>query len=341
MEILTTRQRFTPGDDCESRPCPGCVEIHGTRVRHLVLRGEPIQLLLPAFPGKSPNPRKVLGVLPDLGESLSLAYLDGMCGCIKACYPPGARVVICSDGRVFSDVVGIRDQDVTAYQRGLQAMIRRIGPDTLELFHLDDVYPQLNYDDMRSVLVARHGTDLAEIEHDVHQGGAALALYRGVTRFLVEDADRPDRQASRASIQRDSRARAYVVIQRSKAWGELLDEQFPDAVRLSIHPQACGSEKLGISLMDATDNWLTAWHSVAVDVGGRFLLMKRYQAESLDTELVYDGANPSHFRLKNPGSIPELVAAGRLPQACADQHTQHSHTPDPLVEGTHHESIVA
>ena len=30
-------------------------------------------------------------------------------------YPPGARITICSDGRVFSDLVGVCDKDVTNY----------------------------------------------------------------------------------------------------------------------------------------------------------------------------------------------------------------------------------
>ena len=37
------------------------------RVREAVTAGEPIRLVLPAFPAKSANPQKTLGPLPDLG----------------------------------------------------------------------------------------------------------------------------------------------------------------------------------------------------------------------------------------------------------------------------------
>ncbi|GAA4703915.1 L-tyrosine/L-tryptophan isonitrile synthase family protein [Phytohabitans rumicis] len=304
LHIITAQQRFTPGNECAVRPCPRCADVHGAKIQQQMARGEPLCFLLPAFPGKSPNPRKVLGVLPDMAEAVSLGRLDEMCRRIGAVYAPGAQVVICSDGRVFSDAVGIRDEAITAYQRALREMAGRIGPNTLALYHLDDVYPQASHEDMRATLTARYGEDLTLLKQWISEGGELLALYRGITRFLFEDADRPDRQDSRAARQRDSRARAYVVIQRSRAWGELVGRHFPDALRLSIHPQACGAKKLGISLMDATENWLTAWHGVAVDVGGRFLLMKRYHAESLGAELVHRDGRPSHFRLADPSSLP-------------------------------------
>lgn len=299
MDIVTANRRYTPGSACATRPCPRCAGVHGEKIRDRVSRGLPVRFLLPAFPGKSPNPRKVLGAIPDKAEELALEFLDETCRLIGSRYSPGAEIVICSDGRVFSDVIGIRDEDVTEYQRVLHELSGRIGRDTLRLYHLDDAYPTLDHDAMRVALLAGYGEDLATIKEKVGEGGEPLAHYRGVTRFLFEDADRPDRDDSRTARQRDSRRRAYEVIQRSTAWGELLRERFPDAVRLSIHPQACGAEKIGIGLLDADDNWLTPWHGVAVDVGGRFLLMQRHQAEGLGAELVHRDGRPSHFLLGN------------------------------------------
>lgn len=68
-----------------------------------VKNNTPIKLVLPAFPAKSPNRvDKVLGYLPDLGEELALAHLDGMCETIAEFYGPGAEVHIASDGIVYS-----------------------------------------------------------------------------------------------------------------------------------------------------------------------------------------------------------------------------------------------
>ena len=68
-----------------------------------VERKEPIRMLLPGFPFKSPNQKdKVLGVLPDLGEELALKHLDGLCEKIKAIYGHGAECHITSDGLVYN-----------------------------------------------------------------------------------------------------------------------------------------------------------------------------------------------------------------------------------------------
>jgi pyoverdine/dityrosine biosynthesis protein Dit1 len=182
----------------------------------------------------------------------------------------------------------------------------------LELFGLDGLYRGCTYETMRRLLMERYGEDVEELERQVRAGGNLVTLYRGLTRFLLEDADRPDYKKSRAGLQRECRRRAYGVMQRSRAWGRLVAERFPEDVRLSIHPQPCGSDKLGINLLEAADNWITPWHGTAVDVGGRFVLMKRYQPEALGADLVYLHGQPSHYVAGQPhvtkNSSPSLVA---------------------------------
>lgn len=68
-----------------------------------VKRQEPIRMILPAFPFKSPNSRdKVLGTMPDLGEELALCHLNGLCENIAQVYEHGANVYITSDGLVYN-----------------------------------------------------------------------------------------------------------------------------------------------------------------------------------------------------------------------------------------------
>lgn len=72
-------------------------------VRERVKRQEPIRMILPAFPFKSPNARdKVLGTMPDFGEELALFHLNGLCENIAQVYTPGADVYISSDGLVYN-----------------------------------------------------------------------------------------------------------------------------------------------------------------------------------------------------------------------------------------------
>lgn len=66
---------------------------------------KPVPMCLPAFPFKSPNSKsKVLGKLPDKGEEMALAHLNGICLAVKDIYPPGARLVIISDGLVYNGI---------------------------------------------------------------------------------------------------------------------------------------------------------------------------------------------------------------------------------------------
>lgn len=68
--------------------------------------GQPILMCLPAFPFKSPNTStKVLGRLPDKAEEFALAHLNGLCAAIGDVYPPGAKLMIISDGLVYNGTV--------------------------------------------------------------------------------------------------------------------------------------------------------------------------------------------------------------------------------------------
>jgi L-tyrosine isonitrile synthase len=294
---LVMRHRRIPleREGCAHHRCAACVAQHLDRILAVIERKEPVVFVLPAFPGKSPNPAKVLGPRPDMAERQSLAFLNALCRRIEKVYPPGARIVLCSDGRVFNDVVGIPESDLTMYQQDLGAMIAALKADCLSTFNLDHVFSGCSFDEMRSHLMTSFGEPIERVQEEVRADDNARRLYCGITRFLLEDALRPNMTISKTALQKQCRRRAYEVIQRSRAWDQLLAKFFPGAVRLSIHPQVCGSRKIGIHLMETQDEWLTAWHSVAVEAQGRFRLMKREHVERLGGELVFLEGRPSHY----------------------------------------------
>ncbi|WP_207309557.1 L-tyrosine/L-tryptophan isonitrile synthase family protein [Streptomyces kasugaensis] len=302
-EVLAHQRRMREGG-CTGEVCPRCVGHHLEAVRDAMASGRRIEFVLPAFPTKSPNPAKVLGPLPDLAEELALRFLNSLCERIGAIYPPGAAILICSDGRVFNDLLGVSDENVTGYVRALDDMITRMGATHLEQFTLDKVYRGAGHTDMRTMLSTGHAPEIEELREEVRAGGAPLAMYRGITRFMLEDLSGPHYTGTRSALQRECRRLAYRVIQRSRAWGDLLGQLFPAAIRLSIHPQPCGTEKIGILLADTPDAWLTPWHSVAVESGGRFTLMKRADAERAGAEPVHVAGRPSHYVLAPDAARP-------------------------------------
>jgi pyoverdine/dityrosine biosynthesis protein Dit1 len=298
LRTLFRHRRLQPGAGaCATDPCPKCLAPHLPAVRRFVAAGEAVHFILPAFPAKSPNPRKVLGRLPDMAEELALRFLEGVCREIREVYAPGARVTICSDGRVFSDLVGVGEEDVTEYGRAVGAVLERAGASSLDIFNLEDLYDGADPDLMRAQLWARYAEPLDVIEARARVYEHRRALFNGIHRFLFEDRLALEPGKSRNRVRVECKGRAFRVIQRSEAWGRLIRECFPSALRLSIHPQPPHSDKIGVLLGDAADAWLTPWHGVALRGPGGFRLVRRHEAEALGARLVERGGRPSHFVL--------------------------------------------
>jgi pyoverdine/dityrosine biosynthesis protein Dit1/AcrR family transcriptional regulator len=298
LRQLFRHRRLQPdAGSCASDPCPQCLALHLAKVRRFVHAGDPIHFLLPAFPAKSPSPRKVLGHLPDLAEELALGFLERVCDEIKESYPPGARITICSDGRVFSDLVGVSDAAVSDYGKEIEAIIKRLGADSLDVFRLEDLFEIDEHEHMRQQLRLHYAETLQSIEDRVHTFAHQQMLFNGIQRFLFEDQIAQETARSRTQVRNECKRRTYEVIQRSDAWGRLLSDCFPAALRLSIHPQGPHSEKIGILLGECDDAWLTPWHSVAVKRNGNFQFMRRHDAEELGGKIVMAGGRPSYYEV--------------------------------------------
>ncbi|MGN9758610.1 L-tyrosine/L-tryptophan isonitrile synthase family protein [Streptomyces sp. SD31] len=280
-------------DPAPARPSARAFPHQLRRITDFVREGAPIVFTLPGFPCKSPNPAKTLGHLPDMGERLSLTFLDRLCAEIERIHPPGARVVICSDGHVFGDLIRVPDAHTDAYSDELRAFIRQSDLHHLSVFDLRDVLGDLPHDAKRAHVHHHYAPTLEALRTEVRTDARTLDLYRGITRFLVEDT--ADFAGTRSALQRECRRRAYGVIQRSRAWGGVIDDHHPRAVRLSIHPQPAGARKFGIRLLDAPDAWTTPWHSAALrERDGTWTLMPRARAQRLG-RLIHRDGRPSHF----------------------------------------------
>ncbi|MFC3961593.1 L-tyrosine/L-tryptophan isonitrile synthase family protein [Nocardia jiangsuensis] len=277
-----------------------------SKIDHFVRRNESIHFVIPAFPAKSPNRNKVLGSTPDLGENIALGFLQSLCDYVGHFYSPGARITICSDGHVFGDVVGVSDILVTEYRDEIEKLVATAGWMSLDMFGLDDAFGSQDYPKLRDVLECDYSDSLAELKESVRTDAATRALFDGIHRFMFEDAmSTCEADVSRTKIRNQSKASAYQTIRRSNAWSRVVSEHFPDAVRLSIHPQPPHSEKFGLHLVGTGDSWLTPWHGVVLDDGVRRRLVKRWEAEELGATMVSRHNRPSHF------VAPQIAADSR------------------------------
>lgn len=306
QEIIKFRRTTDSGTNCANFYCEKCREPHFSKILTAIKLGQPIHFVLPAFPGKSPNPSKVLGSLPDMAEKLALEFLQDLCTRVSHLYSPGARVILCSDGRVFSDIIGMNEKDVSSYQQDLLKIIVDHELNCISMFNLEDVYDGLSYSQMRIQLLSSFGKPIEDLKQKIRNGRKSSAssdekgannMFCGITRFLFEDSIFPGQTMSRSAIQKNSRSNAYEVIRRSNAWSELIADRFPEAVRLSIHPQPCGSQKLGIRLI-GKESWMTPWHGVAVETSSGYILLNRLKAEALGAKLILShSGKPSHYQL--------------------------------------------
>jgi len=290
LRVLFTYRRLFPGyDDCASRPCNSCLALHLPKAAFYISSGRPIHLILPAFPAKSPNRRKTLGPLPDMAEEQALFFIADICSQIQKIHEPGVRFTICSDGHVFGDLVGVTDDEITAYGAELSRMIARLGlENVIDTFSLTDLYEDLDYEVMRQNLNRDYEQTVDSIKQRATRIPQSRKLVDGIHRFLFEDKVVLEEGRSRTQIRNECRELAYQVVQRSDGWGRLLSDCFPAALRLSIHPQEPHSDKIGILLGKSDDVWLTPWHSAAVKTNEGFKLMKSSDAKEMGATMSAD-----------------------------------------------------
>ncbi|MDQ1179482.1 isocyanide synthase family protein [Rhodococcus sp. SORGH_AS_0301] len=263
LEILLGRRRAVPGEAPSAVPAALEASTQFAQIMAHVLQQRPIRMTLPAFPCKSPSPDKVCGVLPDEGERLALMELDDLCRRIGEIYEPGATLTICSDGHVFADHIGVEDGAITEYGTALRALldVQRLGH--LEWFDLGALWPGRTFEDKRTLLDTAWCDGPEEVRARARHDEAAARQLRGVIKFLTEDAPSGDGH-TRSYRHRRAKIAARHVVSRSQGWGRVIAAHFPNHVRLSIHPQPRGADKLGIRLLDHADAWTTPWHSVVL-----------------------------------------------------------------------------
>lgn len=274
------------------------IDPHLTKISTMVALNQPIYMILPAYPGKSPNRNKTLSRLPDLAETHSIDVLNQLCSEISDVYAPGAKISICSDGYVFADLVRIPDEDVFAYTQAIQTYCQSHYPERFEFFDLKDAFGILSdFDSMREELMVGFGESLIGLMEQAKIDKATLSMYKGIAKFLFEDFSglTAFEHDSKTQIQKQAKAVSLRVIQRSNAWSRLLEEYYPHAVRLSIHPQFRVSEKIGIHMGKSDDAWRTPWHSVAIMQNDEIHLQKRSQVDENTHRLIFNQGKPSHY----------------------------------------------
>ncbi|KAI0522108.1 Pyoverdine/dityrosine biosynthesis protein-domain-containing protein [Xylaria bambusicola] len=297
------------GVHCEREPGSwDAFDVYLPTVTKQVAAGIPVRILLPAFPFKQDSDSVVLGPLPDLGEELALARLQGLCDDISTVYETGAEVLICSDGLVYHDLMGVSVDAAWEFGEALRAMATRIEAHSIKFIRLWDLL------DHPSRHLHQESPEKAKAYYLEH--GACIRrelLYRfsdvdfDATVALATDKAWATTHASyvgvlskKATENPDNIAKQMMV--RGKAYARGLNAVLPDYLRLSIHDSA-GKDKLSLAMVppphERASVGLMPWRSVvAIDSDGSYRTV--FPDQIKDThELIYRNGQPYFFREKS------------------------------------------
>ena len=267
--------------------------VHLEKISNAVREKRRIHCILPAFPAKSSNRKKTLSHLPDMGEYLGLTRLNHLAEKISDIYEPGAKVTICSDGRVFGDLVRVSDKQVSEYSLGIKEMIDKHQLESLNIYTLEDYFGHSDFSKMRTSMTETYGKSTDDIRRGVLSDPNERMLFNGIHRFMFEDLKEIIQGTSGSQLRKIAREVSYRVIQRSHAWSHLISLKFPDSVRLTIHPYHMSAGKIGMELVPGESRWSTPWHNVVLKKGEKYFLTHRANAEAINARKILD--RPGYF----------------------------------------------
>jgi pyoverdine/dityrosine biosynthesis protein Dit1 len=203
--VFRHRRLAASGETCADKPCAMCFAPHLARVKLAIAQGEPVRFVILAFPAKSPNEQKVIGSLPDLAERLALESLHIFCEQLTHYYQPGGRVIVCSDGHVFGSLVGVCDEDISAYRRELELIQASSGCDRIEFFSLEDAFGGIGFDRMREELIDCYSEPVSALREKVIIDPEAKRIFSGIHPSCSKT--QPHCSPTSAAIACDSSAR--------------------------------------------------------------------------------------------------------------------------------------
>ncbi|WP_343605319.1 L-tyrosine/L-tryptophan isonitrile synthase family protein [Fluviicola sp.] len=302
LKIIFNNRKISDGTEaCENGTCAACFEQHELNLDYFTSQSLPIHFILPAFPAKSPNEEKVIGKLPDLGEEIALNTLNNLCKEIRSVYEPGAHITICSDGRIFSELVAVSDDDISTYVQRINEVIEEQQLEFVEIVNLEDLLEGNSFNELRDTVLNTYAESLDRLYERLKTDEEFRKLFNGMHRFIVEDRKYLFPDLSTSKIKEESREIALKVIRNSNAWTRFLTYVYPQSIRLSIHTYHAHSAKIGVKITRAEDNWLTPWHGVIILKDDGYVLMKRKEAEAANAQLVSKNNQPHYYTLIQQG----------------------------------------
>lgn len=253
-------------------------------------RNLPIEFVMLGFPFKSTNTRdKVLGVLPDMGEQLTIENFKRFNNSISEVYSPGVKINVVSDGLIFNDLLGVEEMVVEEYKERSLDMAKDLPFNILDL---KDFY-STNLDTARAKVMGEFGFSEERLASEILINPDTNWLYKGMIRFMEQELATKTFPSSNQQ-HKAAKKLAKDMMLRNEAYSALVRKEFKDEIRISMHPSVNNGSKFSFDLIPGGHH--SAWHcSIVMDDDKNVQTMHRKDAEALGYHLVYKNNQPYYF----------------------------------------------
>lgn len=271
-------------------------EVFIQKLLHFILNNQTIQFVMLGFPFKSTNSRdKVLGILPDYAEELSIQTFLKFTEMIKNIYSPGAIINIASDGYVFNELLGVSDSIVQQYKEICLSFAN--GNSCFQILDLNDFYSQLMLSDKRNRLFQQFGIDEQMLQAKILYDPDVNYLYKGMVIFMQEEIAPRQEWVSNNQHHKAAKKLAKEMMLMNEAYSNLVKHEFSNNIRLSMHPSVNNGAKYSFQMI-SPESKHSAWHStVLISKTNNITTTHKRDALLLpDYELVEKNNQPYYFQ---------------------------------------------
>lgn len=128
-----------------------------------------------------------------------------------------------------------------------------------------------------------YGSDVAAMRAEIKASKELAYTYAGFSRFLANDRNwAAEGVSSKSQVKKKCQAIAREMMCRNRAFSTLIEERYPQHIRLSIHGHPNSGPKFGVRLTRDMPDCVTPWHNCVVILSNsERVLMHKSTAEKL------------------------------------------------------------
>jgi pyoverdine/dityrosine biosynthesis protein Dit1 len=166
----------------------------------------------------------------------------------------------------------------------------------MKWFTLEDAYSQYSsLAQMRERLALHYGITDVELERRILMDADVNMLYRGMIRFMEAELAMKE-MPSRNQLNKAAKLLARQMMLRNEAYSGLVNENFKDHIRLSMHPSINNGKKFSFQLIQSEKAIYSPWHgALLVDEMGDLATIHKKDAIEKGYELVMENGRPYYY----------------------------------------------